>query len=80
MGLKIFSICLKIVVASLLREVKRQLGAVLYKESPYNLVNVLDPFSVILQPRNLFKVKFTDTSSAGKSARKITKILRSFGF
>ena len=28
----------------------------------------------------LYQVKFTDTSSADKTARNITKILRSFGF
>ena len=61
-------------------EVKRSLCVVLCKESPYNLVNVLGPFSVILRPRNFHKVKFTDTSSARKAARLITKTLRSFGF
>ena len=31
-----------------LRQVKSQLHIVLCKESPYNVINVLDPFSVIL--------------------------------
>ena len=78
MGLKIFIICLKIDVVWLFRKVKRQLRIVLCKESPYSLIDVLGPFSVTLQPWNFYQVKFTDTSSAGKTARKITKILRSF--
>ena len=49
-----------------------------YKESPDNLV--LGHFSVILQPRSFCKVRFCDTSSAGKTTRKITKILQSFHF
>ena len=36
-------------------------------------------FSVILQPRNFHNVKFTDNSSAGKTVRKITKILHPLG-
>ena len=47
----------------------------------YDLINVLSPFSVILQPWNLnLKVRFSYISSDRKIARKITKILRSFGF
>ena len=58
---------------------KRPLHIVLCKESPYNLINVLDPFSVIFQ-ETLYKVEFTDTSSAGKTVSKTTKILQSSGF
>ena len=46
----------------------------------YDLINVLGPFSVILQPRNFLKVKSTYISSARKIARRITKILGFFGF
>ena len=59
---------------------KRPLRIVLCKGSPYNLIDVLGPFSIILQSLNFFPVKFTDTFSAGKTMTKITKILRSFGF
>ena len=59
---------------------KRPLHIILWKESRYNVINVLGPFSLILQPWNSYVVKFTNTSSAGKTARKITKILQSFGF
>ena len=48
------------------------------KESPGNTINALGTFSVILQPRNFHKVAFTDTSCAGKTTRKITKVLHSF--
>ena len=58
---------------------KRPLRIALCKESLYNMINVLGPFSVILQPLKFHKVEFTDTSYAGKTARKITKVLRSFG-
>ena len=58
----------------LLREVKRPFPIVRCELSPYDLINVLGPFSVILQPRNL-KVEFTNTSSGDRRARKITKIL-----
>ena len=44
---------------------RRQLRIVLCKESPYDLINILGPFSVI-------KVELTDSSSVGKTARKIT--------
>ena len=50
MGLKIFSICLRTDVVLLLRDMNRPLRIVLCKESPYNLINVLGPFSVTLQP------------------------------
>ena len=46
----------------------------------YDLINVLGPFSVILQPRNFFNVEFTYISNTRKIAGKITKIHRSFGF
>ena len=46
----------------------------------YHLINVLGPFSIILQPRNFYKVKFAYISSARETARKITKILQYFGF
>ena len=52
----------------------------LCEESPYDLMAILGSLSVILQPSNFYKVEFTSTSSAGKTARKIKKILRSFGF
>ena len=73
MGTKLFSICLKTDVVLLLREVKHLLPIVLCKESPYHLINALRPFPVILQPFDFYKVKFTDTSSAGKTARKMTQ-------
>ena len=37
-------------------------------------------FPVILQPWNFRKGEFTDTPSAGKTARKIKNMLQSFGF
>ena len=46
---------------------------VLCEENLYDLVNVLGPFSIILQPLNLYKVEFTYVSSARKTARKATK-------
>ena len=49
MGVEILGICLKTDVVLVLREMKRLLRIVLCKESPYNLINVLGPFSVILQ-------------------------------
>ena len=70
MGLKILSTGLKI---DLSREVKCPLRIVLFEESPYNLINVLGPFSVILQPLDLHEVEFTDTSSAGKARGKSSK-------
>ena len=80
MGLELCSICLKMDVISVSRGMKRPLRIALCKESCYNLINALDPFSFIFQPWNFYIVNFTDTSSAGKTARKITKILQSFGF
>ena len=59
MRLKILGICFKIDVALFLREVKLLLRNFLRKENPYNLINVLGPFSVILQPRNFNKVLST---------------------
>ena len=50
LGLKIFSICLKIQFSQLLRELKRQLRIVLCKENPNDLIYVLAAFSVTLQP------------------------------
>ena len=38
-----------------------------------DLINVLGHFSVISQPWNFYKVEFTDSSSAAKTARKITQ-------
>ena len=61
-----------------LEEVKRRLCIAL--ESPYNLIDVLGPFSVILRAWNFCQVKFTYFSSALETARKITKILPSFLF
>ena len=46
----------------------------------YDLIDVLGHFTVILQPWNFCKVEFTYISSARETLRKITKILRSFGF
>ena len=37
-------------------------------------------FSVILQPWNFCKAEFTYVCSAREATRKMTKILRSFGF
>ena len=59
---------------------KHPLRIVVCKEGPYNLITALGHFSVILQPRNICKVKFCDTSSASKTARKIAKILQFFCF
>ena len=59
---------------------KHPLRTILCNESPYDLINVLGPFLVILQPRNFYKVEFTNTVSARKTARRITKILRSSGY
>ena len=56
MGLKICNIFLKINVLKLVREVKRKLRIVLCKESPYNLIDVLGSFSVILQSRDFTKL------------------------
>ena len=53
----------------LLREVKRQLRIVVCKKSP-SLCN----------HESFTKLQFTDTSSAGKTARKLTKMPQSFGF
>ena len=61
-------------------EVKQPLSIVLCKDSPYNLMNVLGLFSVILQPRNFHNVKIINTFSASKTASKVTKILQSFGY
>ena len=41
---------LNLKVNVLLREVKRAWPIVRYEQSPYDLINVLGPFSVILQP------------------------------
>ena len=59
-GLKIFRICLKIDVSKLLGEVKRPLPIVRCEQSPYDLINALGPYSVILQPRNCYQVEFTN--------------------
>ena len=67
-------------IVKLLRELKHSLRIVLCRESPYNLINALGHFSVVLQPSNLCQIEFTDAYSAGKAARKIRKILRSSGF
>ena len=83
MGRQLFSICLIIDVFyllklfKLLRQVKGPLRIALCKESCYNLINVSGPYSVILQPRIFHTVRFTDTRSADKIARKITKIFQS---
>ena len=61
---------------NLLREEKRPWPIVRCEwGSPYDLIHVLGPFSVILQPRNCYKVEFTNTSSAGRTTTKIKKIL-----
>ena len=73
MGLKFFSICLKIDVLKLLREVKHPFRIVLFYGSPYNLIDVWQFFSLFATIKlKGEKVKFTDTSSAGRRARKIT--------
>ena len=59
---------------------KRPLLIVLRAESPYDLINVLGPFLATIQTWDFCGVGFTDTFSAGKTRRKITKILQSFGF
>ena len=80
MGCRILSICLKIYILQLFTEVKGSLPIVLREDNTYDLFDVLGLFSVILQQWNFYKVEFTYNSSAGKIARKIIKILRSFGF
>ena len=52
----------------------------LCRESPYNLIDLLGPFYVILQTKNFPKVEILSNSSTGKTVRKITKILQSIGF
>ena len=47
--MKIFSICVITDVVKLLRKVKCSLHIVLCRESPYNSINVLGHFSVVLQ-------------------------------
>ena len=44
------------------------------REIIYELIDVLGHFSVILQPCHFCNVEFTYVSSAGRIARKITKI------
>ena len=46
----------------------------------YDLINVLGPFSVTLQPLNFCKIEFTYFSSGRKTARKIKNILQSSCF
>ena len=46
----------------------------------YDLINVAGPFAVILPPCYYCKGEFTYIFSSGRTARKITKILLSFGF
>ena len=50
------------------------------EQSPYDLINVLGPFSVILQPLDFDKVEFSCPSSVGRTVRKITKILNILDF
>ena len=78
MGLKIFSICFKTDVALLWREVKCPLRIVLCKESPYHLIDVLAPSSVILRRRDFYQVEFTDTCSTNKIATKIVENISVF--
>ena len=59
------------------KEMNCPLCAVLCEESPYNLIDVLGPVSVIFQPWHFYKVEFTHASSAGKAARKIVTIYQS---
>ena len=42
---------------------------------PFDLINVLGPFWVILQPLNLSKFVFTYVSSASETSIKVTKVL-----
>ena len=79
MGLKIIRICLKIDVLQLFREIKGPLRIVLCKDSLqfdqcFRLV--FSHFATI----KFHKVKFTNISSAVKTARKPKRILHSFGF
>ena len=53
---------------------------VLDERSPYNLISISGPFSVILHPLWFHKFEFIDTSSAGEKATQITKILRCYKF
>ena len=59
---------------------KRPLRIFLRKESPYNAINLSDPFSVILRQEIFHEVKFFDTTITVETARKITKILQYFDF
>ena len=61
MGLKVFSICLKICLKTLERG-----------EMSITQCSV-GPFSAILQPRNVYEVEFTYTFSAGKTTKKSQK-------
>ena len=54
---------------------KLPLNIVLCRENPCNLINILGPFAIILQPKNFDNVEFIDTSSAGKTARKVSEKL-----
>ena len=47
---------------------------------PLHFDQCFRPFSATLQSCNSYKVKYTDTSSAGKTAKKITYVFRSIGF
>ena len=42
---------------------------VVCEESPYDLINVLGPFSVILQPGDFCKAEFTCIPNASKKVR-----------
>ena len=60
---------------------KCPLPIALGEEGYYDLINVLCPFSVILQPSDFYyEVQFTYTPSAGKAARKVIKYFDQFGF
>ena len=52
---------------------KGPLPIILCEESPYDLIDVLGLFSVILSQWNFYKVELTYNSSAGKIARRIIK-------
>ena len=79
MGLKINSICLKTYVLLVLRVLNGPLPIVLCKWNPYDLIDVLGPFSLILQPWNFCKIEFSYISSgleANEKNHKNTSIFR----
>ena len=74
-GLKIFRICLKLYVLQLLIEVKLLLRTVLRGESLL-FDQFFRPLFSHFETMNFYEVEFNYTFSAGRTARKIIKIIR----